>query len=277
MSTGIENEDPNYFDSFSWDYNGNIKESNKEEKINVEITLHGEELDMNNFDVDDIEEIIVSSAGRVNQNKITEQTSFKLNPPEGFTPPDIGEYPDNPKLVQDNYLTDDNKKWVSGNSGNINDTGENIEGDPEEAVVFRGPGNSLKLNNGSAFFEGKTFYFDDEDGTDHKEHPIQIFSNSKLGLYSNTIIFYIDIEFKKTGNEDIKEDGKLCLNTAEDNDTEEGLVYFTNDLVADGETLVKKGAYNFPNEGVCLPKDSNLLTPYSADRSNIDNWIQKWE
>lgn len=275
ISEGLENENLNGFDDFSWDMNNSVHPSDNKEKVNVDIRLIGENLKLNEseFDINDIEKIVVNSTGRINDISVNEKANYILYPPSSYSPPPAGDYEDSPVPIQD-------KDWVNGNSGNIKDTGGSIEGSAEESVVFRGPGNSLKLNKDMAKFRASTFYFDDEGRGNGPQKPIQIKKGSTLKLYSNTIIFYIDIEM---GTHKKKEDGKLCLNTAEANSTSRGVVYFAkgaksgrNPLYDKNDDLLK-GAYTFPNEGACLPEDKDLLIPNQGDYSKINNWDLIWK
>ncbi|MFW6025243.1 MAG: hypothetical protein ACOCRX_02765 [Candidatus Woesearchaeota archaeon] len=254
------NLDMNYFDSFSWNLkNENTNDIHKNDEINVNINLVNKD-GVNDIEkIQDIKEIKINSIGKKDNITINKSANIKLIPPKNdFNIPPVGEYDDNPILAQDNG-------WVNGQSGIIDDTGGLILGDSEASVVFRGPGNSLK-NKDEAIFKAKRFYFDDEDGKGNKDHPIQIEKGSKLELYSNEIVFYIDIELE----------GKLCLRTAEDNTDKRGFVYFGKDLELENET-VKSGAYTFPNDGLCLPDGSGDLDPYKQDISKLNDWDIKWE
>lgn len=279
----INSDTEKYFGNFSWNLdngfvvnnNLNTDNINSEKKINVLIDIYLNDPDTpvddkNDIDIKEITKIEVKSFGRKDKVVVDTSANYILTPPNSYEPPNPGEYPDNPKLAQD-------KDWVSGGSGNINDTNGDIYGESEESIIFRGPGNSLSMDNNEAgSFKAKVFYFDD--GENDQIKPIQIPTNSKLDLYSDELIFYIDVKLKEQNNQD---NGKLCLNTSLENNDEPGFVYFGKSVTLgknknNEELIVESGPYNFPNEGICLPEDKDELEPYFP-KNDISDWNQIWE
>ena len=294
MRAGLFNSNIDRFDDFSWNLDDNIDTTNDNDinkKVNVDISIIPE-MDESNFDIYNINEIEVVSTGRVGDIEVNKRANYILTPPpSSYTPPPVGEYPDSPTSAQE-------EGWVEGSSGVIYDTGD-ILGDPDQPYYFRGPGNSLRLQKKytDSSFQGEVLYFDDLENAPN-EKPIQIVSDSILRLYSNEIVFYINIEL--IGQNDSKY-GNLSLIPAEDDG--QGIVYFgdginkvspPNDVPLTEYESEKElqGAYIFKDKDeefdgdgdgdgyvgeTRLPYETDELTPYQPDRSNIDNWDQIWE
>jgi hypothetical protein len=273
IADGLENDAPDKFQNFSWNLEDNISYNTSQyDKIKVDLTIYDQDdniLTVSGLNVDNmnqIEKIEVNSRGKF-KDAVTNRASYiltssspNLKKLDIYDAPEPGNYPVGTPTFQDENL-------VKGNSGVLDCSGSPYEFN-SDFVAGGGPGNSLKQNCES--FEitvQDTISFDNtyikqgkKSGDNSK--GIQIKRNNHMRINADKSFFHMPIELGK--------DSKICFfpsSEPEDIEEDDLVLYFAKGVEYDGEVVVQAGAYELPEEGICIPFD---------DSKNIYDWDQKW-
>ncbi len=251
ITEGLKNSEYSYFEDFSWDLNTDeIANPDSEAKVNVNITLYPENIDIENFKITDINKIKVNSTGIEGKIKVNKSANFTLT----YIGLNMDDSTDNVNFSDLLSNADEIENWTSGSSAVINSG----EYEVDYSVEFSADGNDLKYNsnNGYAKFKANEFNF----YTDKTNASLSLMNDSQLTLVSDTIKFDTSVE--------LDNDFLLCFMTDNVNG---GKVEFVDGVqIKKGELIIDPGVYTFPGnteEPICIP----------GSRSNLTNWTIKWE